>query len=108
MQLAIKSNAFYLSVSKASSQAARYFYLTSNPGLHNLKLYNGPIHIDCCVMKDVLSSATKAELGALFHNSEEACPLQTTLDKMGRPQNATTISTNNSTTAGISNSTVKQ
>jgi hypothetical protein len=59
-------------------------------------------------MREVLSSAAKAELGALFHNSKEACPLQIALTEMGHPQNATSLSTNNSTAARISNSTVKQ
>jgi hypothetical protein len=59
-------------------------------------------------MKHVLSSATKAELGAIFHNFKEACPLQIALTEMGHPQNATTLSSNNSTAAGIFNSTIKK
>jgi hypothetical protein len=108
MQQAIKSDASYLSVSNAHSWAAGFFYLTSNQGLPNSSPYNGPIHVYCCVMKEVLSSAAEAELGALFHNSKEACPLQIVLTKMGHPQNATSLSTYNSTVAGISKSTVKQ
>jgi hypothetical protein len=91
MQLAIKSDASYLSVSKAHSQAARSFYLTSNQGLPHSRPYNGPIHVYCCVIKEVRSSATEAELGALFYSSKEACPLQTALTKMGHPQNATSL-----------------
>jgi hypothetical protein len=108
MQVAIKSDASYLLVSKARSWAAGFFYLTSNQGLSNSSPYNGPIHVYCCFMKEVLSSAAKAEPVALFHNSKEACPLQIALTEMGHPQNATTLSTDNSTAAGISNSTVKQ
>jgi hypothetical protein len=108
MQLAIESDASHLSVSKARSWAAGFFYLTSNQGLPHSRPYNGPIHVYCCVMKEVLSSAADAELGALFHNSKEACPLQIALTKMGHPQHATSLSTDNSTAAGISNSTVKQ
>jgi hypothetical protein len=59
-------------------------------------------------MKEVLSSATKSEPGALFHNSKEACPLQIALTKMGHPQNAASLSTNNSITVGVFNSTIKQ
>jgi hypothetical protein len=88
-------------------------YVEIRKGMYGLpqagKLANsGAIHVYCCVMKEVLSSAAKAELGALFHNSKEACPLQTALIKMGHPQNPTTLFTNNSTAARISNSTVKQ
>jgi hypothetical protein len=108
MQLAIESDTSYLSVSKARSRATRFFYLTSNQGLPTSGPYNGPIHVYCCVMKEVLSSAAEAELGALFHNCKEACPLQIALTEMGHPQYATSLSTDNSTAAGISNSTVKQ
>jgi hypothetical protein len=108
MQLAIKSDASYLSVSKARSPVAGFFYLISNLGLPTSGPYNGPIHLYCCVMKEVLSSAAEAELGALFHNSKEACPLQIALTEMGHPQHATSLSTDNSTATGISNRTVKQ
>jgi hypothetical protein len=59
----------------------------------------------CCGMKEVLSLAANVELGALFHYSKEACPLQIALTKMGHPQNTTTLSTDNFTAAG---SNVKQ
>jgi hypothetical protein len=59
-------------------------------------------------MKEVLSSSTKAELGTLFHNSKEACPLQVAFTEVGHLQNVTSLSTDNCTAAGISNSTVKQ
>jgi S-adenosylhomocysteine hydrolase len=59
-------------------------------------------------MKEVLTTAVEAEVGALFHNSKEACPLHIALTKVGQPQHSTILSTNNSTAAGISNSTVKQ
>jgi hypothetical protein len=75
IQLTIESDASYLLVSKALVRAARYFYLTSNEGLPHSRPYNGPIHVYCCVMKEILSLAAKAELGALFHNSKEACQL---------------------------------
>jgi hypothetical protein len=107
MQLAIKSDASYLSVFQAHSQAAGFFHLTSNQGLPHSGPYNGPIHIYCCIMKEVLSWAAEAELGALFHNSKKACLLQIALTEMGHPQNATSLSTDNSTAAGISNITVK-
>jgi hypothetical protein len=60
------------------------------------------------MMKEVLFSAAEAELGALFYNSKEACPLHTALTKIGHLQNATTIITNNSTAAGSTNNAVKQ
>jgi hypothetical protein len=59
-------------------------------------------------MKNVMSSAAEAELGALFHNATEACSLRTILEEMGHPQPPTPIQTDNSTAAGIVNRTVKQ
>jgi hypothetical protein len=59
-------------------------------------------------MREVLSSAAEAELGALFHNGKEACPLRIALTEMGNAQPATPIVTDNSTANGIANETVKQ
>jgi hypothetical protein len=59
-------------------------------------------------MHEVVSSAAKAELAALFHNGKEACPLRITLEELGHPQPATPIQTDNSTAYGIANDTVKQ
>jgi hypothetical protein len=59
-------------------------------------------------MKVMISSATEAELGALFHNGKEAAWLRTTLIDMGHPQPATPIQTDNLCAAGIANGTVKQ
>jgi hypothetical protein len=59
-------------------------------------------------MREVLSSASEAELGALFHNGKEACPIRIALTEMGHPQPAMPIATDNSTATGIANETVKQ
>jgi hypothetical protein len=59
-------------------------------------------------MKAVLSSTTGAETGALFHNAKDAAPLCIVLTKMGHPQIATPIQTDNACTADIVNNTVKQ
>jgi hypothetical protein len=59
-------------------------------------------------MKSVLSSATEAELGALFFNAKDGVELRTTLEAMGHPQLATPIQTDNECASGIVNNTVKQ
>jgi hypothetical protein len=109
MLLAIISDASYLSVSKARSRAAGYFFLT-NRCMDATKPYttNGAVHVLCHIMREVLSSASEAELGALLHNGKEACPLCIALAKMGHPQEATPIETDNSTANGIATDTVKQ
>lgn len=104
MQLTIDSDASYLSVSKARSRAAGYFYLSarSNP------ILNGAIHVTCHVLKEVVSSAAEAELAALFYNSKEACALRIALEELGHLQSPTSLITDNSTAAGIANDIVKQ
>jgi hypothetical protein len=49
-------------------RTAGNFYLTGTPGIENTTPNNGHICMYCYVMKEVLSSAAEAELGALFHN----------------------------------------
>jgi hypothetical protein len=59
-------------------------------------------------MHAVVSSTAEAELGGLFYNGKEACPIHITLEELGYPQPPTVLVTNNSTATGIANNTVKQ
>lgn len=59
-------------------------------------------------MRVVLSSATEAEMGALFYNAKDAAWLRTTLTDMGHPQPPTPIQTDNACAAGIINNEMKQ
>jgi len=59
-------------------------------------------------MRVVLSSATEAEMGALFYNAKDAAWLHTTLQDLGHPQPPTPIQTDNACAAGIINDTVRQ
>ena len=109
MVVAVESDTSYLSVVKARSRAAGYFYLTNTPANSSDALKpNGAVHVLCHIMREVLSSAAEAELGALFHNGKESCPLRIALEEMGHPQPATPIATDNNTASGIANDTVKQ
>jgi hypothetical protein len=69
---------------------------------------NGAILASTAIMKPVLSSVSEAEIGALFFNCKKATILQTTLHKMGYPQPATPMQTNNSMACRIVNSNIKQ
>jgi hypothetical protein len=103
-------------VTKARSRAAGYHYLSSrpiNPDQTPLPTdpdppNNGVIHVRCHIMREVLSSAAKAELAGVFYNGEEACPLRSCLTGLGHPQPQTPIQTDNSTAAGIVSDNVKQ
>jgi hypothetical protein len=52
-----------------------------------------------------MASAAKSEVGAL---DQETIPLRYALEELGHPQPPTPMQTNNSTTAGYSNNTIKQ
>ena len=109
MLLAVESDASYLSVAKGRSRAAGYFFLTNHLAAPTSPYKpNGAVHVLCHIMREVLSSAAEAELGALFHNGKEACPLRIALEEMGHPQPATPIATDNNTASGIATDTVKQ
>ena len=109
MLLAIESDASYLSVTKGRSRAAGYFFLTNQLQKATDSYHpNGAVHVLCHIMREVLSSAAEAELGALFHNGKEACPLRIALEELGHPQPATPMATDNNTASGIATDTVKQ
>ena len=97
MQLCGHTDASYLCVSKA------YFYLYTNDGAllppnHEAKLPtrpNGAVHVMSTVMRQVLLSATEAEVGATFYSCQDAVPLRNTLADLGHVQGATLIVTYN-------------
>ena len=62
-------DASYLNESQAWSSYARYFCGDHKQDHNSLTLY-GTIFINASIFKLVAASATKAELGALFHNSQ--------------------------------------
>jgi hypothetical protein len=55
----------------------------------------------------VVTSAAKAELGALFLSCKEGVIFQLTLKELGHPQPKTPIHCDNATAVGITNNTVK-
>ena len=59
-------------------------------------------------MRQVLSSATEAEVGATFYGCQDAVPLRNTLSDLGHVHGATLIITDNACREGILNNTVKQ
>lgn len=61
----------------------------------------------CNIMPNVLASATEAEIGALFHNAQDACHIRNILQFLGHPQPATPIQVDNVCAEGIMNETVK-
>jgi hypothetical protein len=97
MILTIHSNAAYLVEPEARSRAGGFFYLGNKDG----KLINGSILIIAKIIKNVVSSASQAEIAALFINARVALPLRVALKEMGHKQPATKLITDNSTADGI-------
>jgi hypothetical protein len=116
MILHVESDASYLSETKGRSRAAGVHFLSCqslNPNVaptanDDSTPHNGAIYVHCQILKEVLSSAAEAELAALFHNGKEAYSIRNILAELGHPQPPTPIVTDNSTTSGIANDTVKQ
>ena len=104
MILRVDSDAAYLVAPEARSRAGGYQYLSNKDGT----LFNGPVLVLAKVIKNVMASATEAELGALYMNAQEAVGIRNCLEAMGFPQPATPLKTDNNTANGILNNTMKQ
>jgi hypothetical protein len=57
-----------------------------NNNNNDKKLTNGAILIVSKVLKHVMSSASEAEIGAVFINTKEGAVLRTTLEELGHNQ----------------------
>jgi hypothetical protein len=66
-------------------------------GTENIPINNKAVLNILQTIRAVMSSATEAELGALFINAKMAVSMQRTLKEMGHPQTCTPICSNNST-----------
>ena len=71
-------------------------------------VHDGPVLTTAKVMKNVMASATEAELGALFMNAQEAVGIRNCLGAMGHTQPATPIRADDNAANGIINNTMKQ
>ena len=108
MILNVHSDASYLMATKARSQGGSYCFLGKLPADNEPIWLNGAVHIACTVLKLVAASASEVELGALFHNAQEAKVMRLILTELGHPQPPTLIHINNTTTVGIVNNTIKR
>jgi hypothetical protein len=107
MILHIHSDASYLSENEAKSRAGGFFYMGDTTKTDK-KLTNGAILIISKVLKNVISSAGEAEIGAVFIDAKEGAVLRTTLEELGQKQPPTPMETDNTTATGYSNGTIKQ
>jgi hypothetical protein len=100
MILVVHTNAGYCNKKKLHSQARRHFFLLNKD---KIPPNNGAIFTNATIIKAVMASAAKAELGALYLNAKEAVYLQQNLIEMGHLQPQTPIQTDNTTAEGVTN-----
>ena len=104
MVLAVHSDASYLNEEEAQSRAGGHHFLSEDvPFPPN----NGAIYNVAEIIKGVMSSAAKAELGAMYINACKAVEECIILDVMGHKQPATPVQVNNSMAEGIVNKRVQ-
>ena len=80
MVLHIHSDGSYLPAHCSRSRAAGHFFLKNWPKDitkpdHPPPPTNGPVFAVCKTLRNVMASVVETELGALFHNGQEAVPL---------------------------------
>jgi hypothetical protein len=80
MVFKITSAAAYFVQPKAHSRAAAPFHLGWLQSTRN----NGAVNILCKPIKNVVSSAVKAETGAIYMGGKHACPMRTALEELGK------------------------
>jgi hypothetical protein len=94
MILHIHSDASYLSVSNARSRLGGLLFLgNKSPEQETL---NGAIINVAAVIKNVVASVAKSEVGACFHNAQSDAMLRVTLTELDHPQPPTPLRTDNS------------
>jgi hypothetical protein len=99
MILALHTNASYLSEQAGKSRASGHFYLTNNSSKN---FNNNAILTISSIIKHVVSSASEAELAALYYGYKLVIPLCKTLEEMGHPQHkCIMVITNNITAQGL-------
>ena len=87
------SDATYLVATGARPRVAGYIYLGNDKD--NNQIINGLIPIIAKIIKGVMlmSSATEAEIGALYMNARQLLSLRVMCEELGRPQPATPMQT---------------
>jgi hypothetical protein len=104
MVLAVHSDASYSSKPKAQSQAGGHFFLSSNT---TVPPNNGANLNIAHIIKNIMSSATEAEVAGLNIMSCKAIYIRIILEELGHAQPPTTLQTYNAMADGVINSKVQ-
>jgi hypothetical protein len=104
MVLAVHNNASYLSEPKAQSRAGGHFFLSSDT---TVPPKNGAILNIAHIIKNVMSSATEAELAGLYIMARKAIYIRIVLEELGHIQPPTPLQTDNAMADGVINGKVQ-
>ncbi len=108
MVLAVHSNVSYLSEPKACSRAGGhfflYFFLSSDT---TIPINNGAVLNIAHIIKNVISSATKAELAGLYIMAREAVYIRIILEELGHKQLPTPLQTDNAMADAVINGKIQ-
>jgi len=92
MIMAVHSDASYLFEPKAKSRAGGHFFMSTNT---EIPPNNGAILNIAHIIKHIMTSATEAELAALYMMAREVVYMRIILEEMGHKQPPTPIQTDN-------------
>jgi hypothetical protein len=104
MVLAVHSNASYLSKPKACSRAGGHFFLSNDTAIPP---NNGAVLNIAHIIKNVMSSATEAELAGLYIMAREAVYIRIILEELGHKQPPMPIQTDNPMADAVINGKVQ-
>ena len=111
MILHVDSDAAYLILQGAKSRIAGFFYLSDKmpppPMIPNPQL-NGPILVECKLLRHVVASSAEVETAGLFFNAQSAVPIRQALIALGHPQPPTPLKSDNSTAVNFANKSLRQ
>ena len=103
MILCAHADAGFLNETNSCSRAgAHIFFLENDP----FPRFNGAVLSIAQIIKFVMALAAKSQFVALFVTAREMIPHRQTLIAVGWPQPKSTIQTDNSTAAGVTNKTI--
>ncbi len=103
MILCAHADAGFLNKNKSCTRAGAHIFLLEDDPYPR---FNGAILSIAKIIKFVMASAAELKLAALFITAREMIPHRQTLINMGWPQPKSSIQTNNSTAAGVTNKTI--
>ena len=113
MQLAIHSDASYISVSQARSRASGVHFISEGPPNPNntedfVPTVNGILLVVWNIMRNIMASESATECGTIFVNAQKDVPIRTTLTEMVRKQGPPAIQVDNSTAVDIATKEFRQ